>query len=71
MVLAEITMKRWCGTPQKTKGDKIMKLDKDMFYWSLPFLFWLFQQAYNLQQSGFEMKGRGINHNETLVRNSE
>ena len=48
-----------------------MKLDKEMFYWSLPFLFWLLQQAYNLQQSGFEMKGRGMNHNETLVRDGE
>ena len=41
-----------------------MNFDKNILYWSLPLILWLLQNADN----GIQTFGRGLNHNETLVR---
>jgi hypothetical protein len=42
-----------------------MNFSRNIFYWGVPLLLWLMQAA---DQGGFEIYGRGLNHNELLVR---
>lgn len=44
-----------------------MNIDKNVWYWSVPLILWLLQYA-DKGGSSIQILGRGLNHNETLVR---
>jgi hypothetical protein len=42
-----------------------MNIDRSFLYWSVPLILWLLQHA---DKGSIQIFGRGLNHNQTLVR---
>ncbi len=44
-----------------------MNIERNVLYWSVPLILWLLQHVDN---GSIQILGRGLNHNQTLVRDS-
>jgi len=45
----------------------VMNIERNVLYWSVPLILWLLQ---HVDKGSIQILGRGINHNQTLVRDS-
>jgi hypothetical protein len=44
----------------------VMNIERNVLYWSVPLILWLLQHAD--KGSSIQIFGKGVNHNQTLVR---